>query len=190
MTFRRLLLAMLAALAIGAGTPAIPGVVTPAAAQPAELGDFHLALEAYGMWQTIPRFGEVWVPFGKPRDWRPYTIGHWVYTDEWGWYWISEEDEEDWGWITFHYGRWARNAQLGWFWIPGDEWGPAWVNWRDSDDVIGWSPLPPDDEHRRSTMMTRCTGHSCRCAICSSRRLTGTTTREAGCRSTCSARCW
>ena len=145
MSVRRLLFVLLAALAIGGATVAIPGAVEPAAAQPAELGDFRVGLEAYGMWQNVPRWGEVWVPFGKPAGWRPYTIGHWVYTDEWGWYWISEEDEEDWGWITFHYGRWARNAQLGWFWIPDDEWAPAWVNWRDSDDVIGWAPLPPDD---------------------------------------------
>ncbi len=119
--------------------------ISAAQAQPAELGDFHLALEPYGMWQIDRRWGEVWVPFDRPAGWRPYSIGHWVYTDEWGWYWISELDEEDWGWITYHYGRWARNAQFGWFWIPGDEWAPAWVNWRDSDDAVGWAPLPPDN---------------------------------------------
>ena len=33
----------------------------------------------------------------------------------------------------------------GWFWIPGDEWAPAWVDWRYSNDYVGWAPLPPDD---------------------------------------------
>src|SRR5262245_22210570 len=31
------------------------------------------------------------------------------------------------------------------FWIPGDEWAPAWVNWRYGDDYVGWAPLPPDE---------------------------------------------
>ncbi len=92
-----------------------------------------------------PRWGEVWVPDDVPSDWRPYTYGHWIYTDEWGWYWVSDEQEEDWGWITYHYGRWAHDRRLGWFWVPGDEWGPAWVDWRRGDDYVGWAPLPPDD---------------------------------------------
>jgi Family of unknown function (DUF6600) len=146
--FRRAAFAALSGLAMLTAQAVLPDRVgiSAAQAQPAELGDFHLALEPYGMWQLDRRWGEVWVPFDRSRGWRPYSIGHWVYTDEWGWYWISEQDEEDWGWITYHYGRWARNAQLGWFWIPGNEWAPAWVNWRDSDEAIGWAPMPPDDE--------------------------------------------
>jgi hypothetical protein len=34
---------------------------------------------------------------------------------------------------------------MGWIWVPGDEWGPAWVDWRSGDDYVGWAPLPPDD---------------------------------------------
>jgi len=50
---------------------------------------------------------------------------------------------------------------MGWIWIAGNEWGPAWVNWRrgegpavaargarpsDADArYIGWAPLAPDD---------------------------------------------
>ena len=79
------------------------------------------------------------------RGWRPYTYGRWVYTEEWGWYWVSDEEEADWGWVTFHYGRWAHDRRLGWFWVPGDEWGPAWVDWRRGDDYVGWAPLPPDE---------------------------------------------
>jgi hypothetical protein len=150
MTFRSLfrraatpLVAVLLLAGITVATPIALGALSPAQAQATE--DFHVALEAYGTWQPHPRWGEVWVPYGVPPDWRPYSYGHWVYTDEWGWYWVSDPEEEAWGWITFHYGRWQRNRELGWYWVPGDEWGPAWVNWRGSDDYVGWAPLPPDD---------------------------------------------
>ncbi len=107
--------------------------------------EFREALESYGHWERHPRWGEVWVPDDVPADWRPYEYGHWVYTDEWGWYWISDPEEEDWGWVVYHYGRWARDQGLGWLWIPGDEWGPAWVDWRYGDNYVGWAPLPPDE---------------------------------------------
>jgi hypothetical protein len=136
------LLAGTAFTAVGAALP-FPGAVTSALAQ--ESVDFRTALEPFGMWQNSPRWGAVWVPFNKPRAWRPYTIGHWVYTEEWGWYWISEDDEQDWGWVTFHYGRWVVLRGVGWAWVPGDEWAPAWVNWRASNAYVGWAPLPPDD---------------------------------------------
>ena len=29
--------------------------------------------------------------------------------------------------------------------MPGDEWAPAWVDWRYGGDDVGWAPLPPDD---------------------------------------------
>ena len=144
--FRRLLLSLLASLVLaGAGTnlPVIPGAVTPACAQVS--AEFQEALEPYGHWERHARWGEVWVADDLPPDWRPYEYGHWVYTDEWGWYWISDPEEEDWGWVVYHYGRWARDGQFGWFWIPGDEWGPAWVDWRYGDDYVGWAPLPPDE---------------------------------------------
>ena len=31
-------------------------------------------------------------------------------------------------------------------WVPGTEWGPAWVAWREGEDAIGWMPLPPEAE--------------------------------------------
>ncbi len=49
------------------------------------------------------------MPDGVPRDWRPYEYGHWVYTDDWGWYWVSDDDEDDWGWVVYHYGRWVHD---------------------------------------------------------------------------------
>ena len=29
-------------------------------------------------------------------------------------------------------------------WIPGNEWAPAWVSWRSSNDYYGWAPLGPN----------------------------------------------
>ena len=124
-------------------TPIAVGAITPAAAQISE--DAQVALEQYGSWRPHPRFGEVWVPTGVPPDWRPYAYGHWVYTDEWGWYWVSDDVEADWGWVVYHYGRWAFERGFGWYWVPGDEWAPAWVDWRYGDDYSGWAPLPPDE---------------------------------------------
>ena len=42
----------------------------------------------------------------------------------------------------FHYGRWYRDS-VGWVWVPGYDWGPAWVCWRQGDGYCGWAPLPP-----------------------------------------------
>jgi len=127
----------------------LPRLAAPAFAQapgpisgPAqEQIDFEAALEGYGHWVRHPRLGDVWVPDNVPQDWQPYRIGHWVYTDDWGWYWNSDED---FGWVTYHYGRWYFDRQIGWVWIPDDEWGPAWVNWRQGDDYVGWAATPPD----------------------------------------------
>jgi Family of unknown function (DUF6600) len=124
-------------------TPIVLGALTPAAAQISE--DAQVALEQYGSWRPHPRFGNVWVPTGVPPDWRPYAYGHWVYTDEWGWYWVSDDVEADWGWVVYHYGRWAFERGFGWYWVSGDEWAPAWVDWRYGDDYSGWAPLPPEE---------------------------------------------
>lgn len=143
--FRRLALSALAAISVATGALSVSIVAaTLAPAQAQVSAEFQAALEAYGSWQPHPQFGEVWVPYDLPPGWRPYTYGRWVYTDDWGWYWVSAEEEADWGWVTFHYGRWAHDRRLGWFWVPGDEWGPAWVDWRRGDDYVGWAPLPPD----------------------------------------------
>src|SRR5476649_449408 len=143
--WRRLSLVLLMACAITAASLAAQigmGELTPAQAQVS--GEFQAALDPYGVWEQHPRWGLVWVPDDRPRGWRPYTVGHWVYTDDWGWFWVSEDDEADWGWVTYHYGRWIHDRE-SWFWVPGDEWAPAWVNWRRGDGIVGWAPLPPDD---------------------------------------------
>lgn len=97
-------------------------------------------LDPYGEWVDVPAYGYCWRPVGVDRDWRPYSDGYWTYTDA-GWTWASYED---WGGITYHYGRWAFLEGEGWCWVPGYEWGPAWVSWRSSNDYVGWAPLPPD----------------------------------------------
>ena len=76
----------------------------------------------------------------RDLNWRPYTLGHWVFTDQ-GWTWASDEP---FGWITYHYGRWMRTRNLGWVWTPGDQWAPGWVSWRYGNDFVGWAPLPPE----------------------------------------------
>jgi probable HAF family extracellular repeat protein len=81
----------------------------------------------------------------RPRvsgDWRPYRDGHWVWTDR-GWYWDSNES---FAWATYHYGRWVDIRGTGWCWVPGNQWAPAWVSWRESDEDVGWAPLPPEAE--------------------------------------------
>ena len=88
----------------------------------------------------MEHYGYCWQPRGVDPEWRPYTDGYWSYTDA-GWTWVSYED---FGSITYHYGRWIRLEDAGWVWRPGYEWGPAWVSWRQGDDCIGWAPLPPE----------------------------------------------
>src|SRR5688572_27324452 len=103
------------------------------------LGFFHEALDPWGDWVWAAPHGWVWVPGAVDPFWRPYTVGRWAWSD-YGWTWVSDEE---WGWATYHYGRWARLPRHGWAWIPGDVWGPAWVAWRNGPGVVGWAPLPP-----------------------------------------------
>ncbi len=102
---------------------------------------FYDDLAQDGRWVDHPRYGWVWYPTQVRSDWRPYSDGRWVWTDRYGWYW---ETNERFGWATYHYGRWGYDDQYGHIWVPGDEWAPAWVSFRDSDQAIGWAPLPPE----------------------------------------------
>ena len=103
---------------------------------------FYTKLEPHGAWLETADYGYVWQPreAESSQSWRPYTNGRWVYTDA-GWTWISEES---FGWATYHYGRWTRLRGIGWVWVPGQQWAPAWVSWRKSNDYVGWAPLPPE----------------------------------------------
>ena len=105
--------------------------------------DFFYNNLSGGNWIEVADYGYGWQPDLAVNDpnWRPYADGYWAYTDD-GWTWISYED---FGWATYHYGRWARLADYGWVWFPGSDldWGPAWVSWRTGGDYVGWAPLPP-----------------------------------------------
>jgi len=105
--------------------------------------DFFYNNLSGGNWIEVADYGYGWQPDVAVNDpnWRPYADGYWAYTDE-GWTWVSYED---FGWATYHYGRWARLADTGWIWFPGSDldWGPAWVSWRTGGDYVGWAPLPP-----------------------------------------------
>jgi hypothetical protein len=108
--------------------------------------DFFYNNVSGGSWIEVGDYGYCWQPevAVSNTSWRPYTDGYWAYTDL-GWTWVSYED---FGWATYHYGRWVRLADQGWVWAPGRdselEWGPAWVSWRTGGDYIGWAPLPPE----------------------------------------------
>ena len=106
--------------------------------------DFFYDNLSGGSWIEVGNYGYCWQPDVAVSDpsWRPYADGYWAYTDE-GWTWVSYED---FGWATYHYGRWVRLADYGWVWRPGYEWGPAWVSWRFGGGYAGWAPLPPETE--------------------------------------------
>ncbi len=101
--------------------------------------DFYGPLNDSGSWVDVGSYGRCWHPRDVSADWRPYGDGHWEWTDR-GWYWVSEER---WAWACYHYGSWAFNPPYGWVWIPGTEWAPAWVTWREGGGHIGWAPRGP-----------------------------------------------
>ncbi|HTB06411.1 MAG TPA: DUF6600 domain-containing protein, partial [Bacteroidia bacterium] len=109
----------------------------PQQAAPVGYDQFYNELAPYGQWVNYGNYGYVWIP-AAGANFVPYsTAGHWEYTDN-GWMWVSEYQ---WGWAPFHYGRWEFDAFYGWFWIPGNEWAPAWVSWRNCNGYYGWAPL-------------------------------------------------
>ena len=129
---------ILFALAIFAAVlPALPQVRADVSV------DFFYNNLSGGNWIEVEGYGYGWQPDVAVSDpnWRPYADGYWAYSEV-GWTWVSYED---FGWATYHYGRWASLADYGWVWFPGSdlEWGPAWVSWRTGGDYVGWAPLPP-----------------------------------------------
>jgi hypothetical protein len=113
------------------------------AKQPMALPDYSLfydRLEPYGRWFEVNGYGYCWRPTITVAGWRPYVDGCWVWSS-YGWAW---QTNEPFGWATYHYGRWVNLARYGWIWVPGSDWAPAWVAWRQSRDCVGWAPLPPE----------------------------------------------
>ena len=101
---------------------------------------FYEELAPYGTWSEVEPYGTVWA--ANDPDYAPYQDGYWEFT-EYGFTWVAETE---WGWATEHYGRWVWMTDQ-WVWVPDDEWGPAWVEWRDAETMVGWAPLGPDGWH-------------------------------------------
>lgn len=132
--------AVLVAL-LGAGNLSVGPLMKSAHAQAAiSINVFYDELADHGDWvQYEDRY--VFVPADIEVGWRPYTLGHWVYADRFGWTWVSDEP---FGWATYHYGRWGYSEEIGWYWVPGRVWAPAWVSWKRTRDHVVWAPLPVD----------------------------------------------
>jgi hypothetical protein len=71
-------------------------------------------------------------------EYTPYENGQWVDSDA-GWYFHASTEPEE---ITSHYGRWTFTTSLGWVWLPGSVWAPAWVDWREDETYVAWTPVP------------------------------------------------
>ena len=99
---------------------------------------FYNELAPYGSWYDDPKYGWVFAP--PSPSYVPYSNGHWKYTD-YGFTWVSADP---FGWATNHYGRWVWVNR--WVWRPDTVWGPAWVQWRQGDNTVGWAPAGYDDD--------------------------------------------
>src|SRR5437899_10087829 len=121
------------------GAAAQVGVTFSAGIEISSPQDFYDPLAGYGAWFDLPPYGRVWQPAEVDPAWRPYTVGHWEWTDV-GRYWVSDEP---WAWATYHYGSWVYDPTYAWLWIPGTQWAPAWVIWREGPQYIGWAPCGP-----------------------------------------------
>jgi hypothetical protein len=149
MKIRSLLLTTAATTGIALATLTVTPVIQPEtfATQAATgvsinigIGTFYDRLAPHGDWVSY-RGRFVWVPHYIDAGWRPYTLGHWVYTKRHGWLWVSDEP---FGWAVYHYGRWGYARDIGWYWVPGRRWAPAWVAWHRTDRDVAWAPLPPE----------------------------------------------
>ncbi|HEV2304034.1 MAG TPA: DUF6600 domain-containing protein [Candidatus Acidoferrales bacterium] len=117
-------------------------------------------LDAYGHWEYVPDYGQVWVP-DQNSGWAPYRDGTWEWEPYYGWTWVSYEP---WGWAPYHYGRWFVYGG-NWAWWPGPIgvyggwgydpiWSPAYVSffgWGGGVSFgfgfgnVGWLPCGPGD---------------------------------------------
>jgi hypothetical protein len=101
--------------------------------------NFYDMMGQYGSWVSLNPFGQVWRPYAT-NGWRPYTYGHWDYTQ----YGPTWQGYEPWAWAGYHYGNWAFTPNYGWIWVPGNEWHNGRVAWAQGYDSIGWTPMPPN----------------------------------------------
>ena len=123
-----------------------PGFTRTVQAASEDVAMFYDDLAQYGEWVDLENYGAVWRPNKVAEDWRPYTDGRWVPTDDGNVF----ESQEPWGWATYHYGNWMPTENEGWVWVPGRTWYPSTVEWRTSPEseavdtsYVGWAPTPP-----------------------------------------------
>lgn len=103
---------------------------------PEDVRPYYGELSAHGRWVRTDDWGWVWNP-DVDDDWRPYYDGYWS-TGPWGPVWVSSES---WGWPVYRYGRWEYSTGWGWTWIPGRVFRPAHVAWYYGPSYVGWCPL-------------------------------------------------
>ena len=132
------MIVLLGSLSLGVFS-AVADLEVSSAVQIHAKSEFYAPLSPHGTWIEVGSYGRCWRPAHVAVSWRPYCIGHWVWTD-FGWYWVSDEA---WGWACYHYGWWVYDPVYAWIWVPDIEWAPAWVSWRVGGGYIGWAPLPP-----------------------------------------------
>jgi len=115
-------------------------------------------LDAYGQWQDVAGYGQVWVP-DQSANWAPYRDGSWTWEGGYGWTWVGNEP---WGWAPYHYGRWFYANGYGWAWYPPaygygyNSWSPALVGFFGFGvgvsigfgyPNLGWCPLAPYESY-------------------------------------------
>jgi hypothetical protein len=107
-------------------------------------------LDRAGRWETDADYGPVWYPTTVVVGWAPYRYGRWVWIDPWGWTWV---DDAPWGFVPFHYGRWAY-LRSRWVWVPGRPvrrpcYAPALVVFVSvgTAGVQAWFPLGPREPY-------------------------------------------
>jgi len=143
MKIRTVLFAVCGALAPAGGSALADdisvGVSVDAPGEPVGSVDvFYDRLSSDGAWVDDAQLGRVFVP--EQAGYVPYRDGHWVYTDV-GFVWVSAEP---FAWATSHYGRWGYSQDVDrWVWVPDLTWGPAWVDWSETNGEFGWAPMLP-----------------------------------------------
>ena len=60
----------------------VPGFSRPVQAGLEDVAVFYDELLQYGQWVDYEAYGPVWFPTQVEPDWRPYTNGRWVPTEQ------------------------------------------------------------------------------------------------------------
>ncbi len=122
--------------------------IQPAWADAEDAAIFYEELAKFGNWYEDEDYGPAWYPTQDPTQeppkaydatFRPNVDGRWTPTDQG----FMFETNEPWGWATYHYGNWTLSNQGRWIWVPGRTWYPNTVNFKTSEEYVGWAPLPP-----------------------------------------------